>query len=435
MQKRFTLKIRAGETFLYREEGTESQVFELRMKTNVTHAHLERATRLAYKRYPYFNSRFKTKNGNVYLCDNRVSPPPQRLKKLRPLGGMATNKNLLDITYYKNCIYISFHHAMCDGRGIMQFIKTLMFYYLNFKYPHNNIRIPDVRLWGEGFLPNEIADPVDEGNFTFDQSKVYKSDRTAFAIPEVQSGVEAGTDSWRYELIFDVHEIIEVCKAMNATPVILMTIFMHKTVKTLNPQADKPILCNLICDWRESIGLPNTFRNCVSSIYLPYSKEEEKMEVADLSSHYRTLVAKQKQVDSARCSASVMKYMSDMLDSLGTIEKKQEVVKNFTSKPIDSFTCSYTGKANMGDAEKYIKEMHVYSSGTKGITLQMMSVADTFTLDFLQNFPDKLYVEEFIRQTKMFNLTIKCSEPIKYRTPKDKAPTKENFIDKLRKLF
>lgn len=59
MHKRFKLKIRAGETFLYREGGTESQVFELRMKTNIVHAHLERAARLAYRRFPYFKSRLK----------------------------------------------------------------------------------------------------------------------------------------------------------------------------------------------------------------------------------------------------------------------------------------------------------------------------------------------------------------------------------------
>ena len=432
MHKRFKLKIRAGETFLYREGGTESQVFELRMKTNIVHAHLERAARLAYRRFPYFKSRFKIKDGSVYLCSKFFSPPPQRAKKLRPLGGMATNKNLLDITYYKNYLYISFHHAMCDGRGIMQFIKTLMYYYLNFKYPYNNVRIPDVRLWGEGFLPNEFADPVEKGHFDFDPSKVYKADRTAFAIPQVQTGAEAGSDSWRYELVFDVHEVMKVCKATNATPAILMTILMHKAVKNLNPQADKPILCSMSCDWRECIGLPNTFRNCVTSIYLPYGNEEEKMNLADLSTHYRALIAKQKQPDSARSSASVMKYMSDMLDSLGSIEKKQEMVKNFTSKPIDSFICSYTGKANMGDAEKYITEMHVYSSGTKGISLQMMSVADTFTVDFLQNFPDKLYVDEFMKMAEKLNLSFRCSELIKYRTPKDRGTNKRGITGKLK---
>ena len=52
----------------------------------------------------------------------------------------------------------------------MLFIKTLLYYYLNFKYPHNNVRIPDVRLVGEGMLPGETADPVNDGNLEHDKS-------------------------------------------------------------------------------------------------------------------------------------------------------------------------------------------------------------------------------------------------------------------------
>ena len=86
----------------------------------------------------------------------------------------------------------------------------------------------------------------------------------------------------------------------------------------------------------------------------------------------------------------------------------------------------------MGDAEKYITEMHVYSSGTKGISLQMMSVADTFTVDFLQNFPDKLYVDEFMKMAEKLNLSFRCSELIKYRTPKDRGTNKRGITGKLK---
>ena len=54
----FKLRIRSGESFLYRKEGTESQVFELRMRDKVSHFALQRAYRKALKRYPYFNSSF-----------------------------------------------------------------------------------------------------------------------------------------------------------------------------------------------------------------------------------------------------------------------------------------------------------------------------------------------------------------------------------------
>ena len=434
MSKRFKLKIRAGETFLYRKGGTESQVFEVRMKENIHHNSLYRASRLAYKRYPYFKSRFKVIDGSVYLCENIITPSPARLRKLRPLGGASTSNNLLDITYFQNSIYISFHHAMCDGRGIMLFIKTLLYYYLNFLYPHNNVRIPDVRLVGEGMLEGETADPVNDGILTFDKSKVFQVDRTAFAIPQVQNGLDAGKESWRYEMTFKVNEVMKVCKENNCTPAILFTALMQKGVRNIYPDAAEPILCGMICDWRESIGLPNTFRNCVTSIYLPYSATEQTMTLRELGTHYRSLISRQKEVDSARCSASVMKMMSDMLDSLRSYERKQEVVQNFTSKPTNSFTVSYTGRANMGDAEKYIESIHVYSSGTKGICLQMMSVGDTFTIDMQQNFESGVFADALLAEASHLGMTVHCSDVIRYTTPKDHT-FNTNFIKSLIGFF
>lgn len=68
MLKRFKMKIRAGETFLYRKGGTESQVFEIRMKSDISSYHMERAAKLAYRRYPYLKSLFKTIDGNIYYA-------------------------------------------------------------------------------------------------------------------------------------------------------------------------------------------------------------------------------------------------------------------------------------------------------------------------------------------------------------------------------
>ena len=227
---------------------------------------------------------------------------------------------------------------------------------------------------------------------------------------------------------------MKVCKANNCTPAILMTILMQKGVKAINPDAPEQILCSMSCDWRDSIEVPNTFRNCVSSIYLPYGSDEENMDLRTLGTHFRGLIARQKEVDSARCSASVMKMMSDMLDGLGSYEKKQEVVSGFTSRPINSFICSYTGRADMGDAEKYMESMHAYSSGTKGISLQMMSVADTFSVDFLQNFPDRKYVDAFLREAGRLGLKADCSDMIQYTTPKDHI-FNTNFIRSLIGFF
>ena len=45
-------------------------------------------------------------------------------------------KNLLfEVTYYKKRINFETYHALTDGTGAMQFVKSLVFYYLKEQYP------------------------------------------------------------------------------------------------------------------------------------------------------------------------------------------------------------------------------------------------------------------------------------------------------------
>ena len=88
----------------------------------------------------------------------------------------------------------------------------------------------------------------------------------------------------------------------------------------------------------------------------------------------------------------------------------------------------------MGDAEIYIESIHVYSSGTKGVSLQMMSVGDTFTIDFQQNFPDYTYAKAFLAEASKMGLTVHCSDVIAYITPKDHTAN-TNFIKSLIGFF
>lgn len=50
------------------ESLRRQEVFEIRMKSDVNHSCIQRAARLAYKRYPYFKSRFKTIDGSLFGC-------------------------------------------------------------------------------------------------------------------------------------------------------------------------------------------------------------------------------------------------------------------------------------------------------------------------------------------------------------------------------
>lgn len=417
--EQFDRRIHSGETFLYREEGIESQIFEIRLKEKVIDSHVATACRRAFKRYPYLNSRLRLHDdGHYYLDKNLTMPIPQRRKKLRPLGSVATQWSIVDITFYGHSIYVAFHHGMCDGMGIMPFIKTLIYYYFVDRYPKKEFSVPDLRREKDPFLPGETADPAVEGNFSFDRDKVFAIDgRTAFRLPEVEG---EGTDYCRWEISFDEEAFVNKGKENGCSPVVFASVMMQKAILSVNPDADKPIMSNVVCDWRKALEVPNTFRNCVSCVYLPFSKEDLGTPVNEIGSRDKELLSKQRELDSARANASVIKWVSDKLESLPNQEAREGMMKMMSGHVVDSFTMSYLGKANLGDLEDYLDSIHIYTSGDKGLTIEMMAVDGKMILDLKQSFGKEDYVNALIGEFKKLGLEpLALSPRIDFEVPKD----------------
>lgn len=161
MQK-FKMKLNSGLSFIYRTEGSESQVFEIRMKDDIDMNALYGAASISFQRFPYLNCKLKISEDGAYIESNPVVPMPVMTRHLRPIGGSTTISNLVDLTFWKRSIYVSFHHGLCDGHGIMPFIKTLVYYYLE-GITGIAPDIPDVRLAGERMLTGETADHIFSG--------------------------------------------------------------------------------------------------------------------------------------------------------------------------------------------------------------------------------------------------------------------------------
>ena len=194
----------------------------------------------------------------------------RRTKELARLGHISCGYHLIDITYYGYSIYISFHHALCDGRGVMPFIETLIYYYCDLKYGRKPV--PEgVRLADDPLLPGETDDPFLQ-EYDFDEKKTFVNlPRDGYAIPENVATEEA--TNYRYEVKISGAQYMKACKEHNATPVILLALLMSRGIAELYPEYDKPVNANIAADMRDALGVPNTFKNCVKSMNLPYSRE------------------------------------------------------------------------------------------------------------------------------------------------------------------
>ena len=415
-------KIRSGQSYLYKKYGMESEVIEIRLKKKVTGSFLNEALRTAMKRYPYFNTKLIEKDGDFYILQNEQSLIAKRTKELARLGHISCGYHLIDITYYDCSVYVSFHHALCDGRGVLPFVETLIYYYCGLAYGRKPC--PEgVRLAEESLLPGETADPFQK-EYSFNQDKEFISlSRDAYAIPENVAAEEV--TNYRYEFKIYGDEYIKVCKESHATPAILLALLMSKGIAELYPDYDKPIHANLAADIRDALNVPNTFKNCVMSMALPYDREFAKKSLSEQAEEYRHILKAQRDRDYCRKQANAMIGLSDRLDSLESYEEKQKIMGFFEGMMLNTYIISYLGKFKLGENAQYVEDIHLYNSGTIGLGINMIACGEEFVLDFKQNFPSDKYVRAFCSELEKMGIGYSVSDRIPFITPGDSIIKRE----------
>lgn len=250
-------KVRSGQSYLYKKYGMESEVIEVRFREKINGGFLNQSLMSACKRYPYFNTKLIEKDGDFFIVQNEQALVAKRTRELACLGHISCGYHLVDITYYGYSIFVSFHHALCDGRGIMPLVETLIYYYCSLKYGEKPV--PEgVRLADDPLLPGETADPFLE-TYDFDESKEFISiSRDAYGLPE--SVAMGELTNYRYEVKIPHSQYMKACREINATPVILLSLLMSCGIAELYPDYDKPINSNIATDMREALDYPNTFK-------------------------------------------------------------------------------------------------------------------------------------------------------------------------------
>ncbi len=405
-------KVRAGQSYLYRKSGMESEVFEMRFYANICGGELNRALLESVKRYPYFNTRLVEMDGNFYIVQNPVSITARRTDKLPSLGGISDGYHLIDVTYFGRSIYISFHHALCDGRGVKPFLETLLFYYCAYRYnsadPGEGIRKSDQPL-----MEGETAEPF-AGAYSYDESKKFPEfAREAFSLPDKDEG------DTRFELVMPRDQFLSACKSIHASPAIFIALCMNKSIAGLFPDFDRPIHANIAADMRAALDVPNTYKNCVRTLILPYDRQFAAKPARDQAEEYRALLNAQRDRDCCRKAANDMLLLFDKLDSLPSYEQKQAIMSFFDGMKLNTYIISYIGDVTLGQNAKYIESIHLYNSGALGLGLNVVCCGDQFIIDFKQSFSSAAYAKAFAGQMGSYGIPYTLSGAINFKTPTD----------------
>lgn len=405
-------KIRAGQSYLYKLHGMESEVLEIRLAEKVHGDALNRALRKTLQRFPWVNTRALELDGDFYIVQNPVSMTVLRSQHLASLGSVSCGYHLVDITWYGSSLFISFHHALCDGRGIMAFAETLIWCYFQerrmYSKAEDGVALPEEPLHGD-----EALDPFFQDFGPVEKTEDLNLPREGYHIREGDE--DHGEDSWRYEVIFDHDPFIRKMKDLNATPAILVSLLMSRAICSVR-ETDRPVLANIAFDMRKALCCENSFKNCVSTLTLPYrgcSSCEETV------SAWRDLMNRQRSPERCRNNARMMQGLFEKLDSLSSFETKQSIMGFFDGMALDSFVLSYPGRMRLGANMEMVDEIHLYNSGTKGLGVNMIDTGRRFCVDIKQSFPCSDYAEAFRAEALRLGLSTVLRPAIEFRTPCD----------------
>jgi hypothetical protein len=413
MQKIKMQKIRSGQPFLYHENGMNSTIIDIKIKGKAWGCYLTRALNETIKRYPYFAGKLVEKNGDFYLADNTNIAMIVRQKPFNQLGSLSTGYHLIEISYGGSHIYVSFHHALCDGRGIKPFVETLIYYYFCFA-KNKEFKAEHIHKSNSELLNGETAEPFAEKYAVADFSPPAVV-RDGFVLPEC-AAQNADRNCCNIEI--DETAFLDYARTVNATPAVLLSYLYAKAVALNNEKIDKPIVASVASDMRQELELPNTHKNCVRSIYLPFYETDKTAKPKEVCSRLRQEMAAQRNPDFVRATANSFIGLSDKLDTMGSLKEKKKFMSFFDTMTINTFIVSYLGRLDFGKCNEFVDGVYLLG-GETGVTLNMICAGGKFCISIIENIDGERYAKTLVLLLQ--ELEISCrSEGIKpFFTKKD----------------
>lgn len=258
----------------------DERVFRMscQLKENVDPEKLQKALDLCIKDYELFLCVLRGGLFWNYLEETDLRPVV-REESRSPCSQIYVHdqKNLLfEVTYYKKRINFETYHALTDGTGAMQFVKSLLYYYLKEVHPEK------VTGTAQQVQPDATQEEMSEDSF----QKYYSNKGKEEEIPKYKAHqlkyrkTEYNTLHLT-EGILSVKELLAIARSYNTTLTVYLTaVFLCAIAKDMSEkQKQKPVALMIPVNLRNYFP-SDSVRNFFGWIDIGYdfSRQSEKLE-------------------------------------------------------------------------------------------------------------------------------------------------------------
>ena len=397
------------------EEIPNTMRFMIQLKDKINLSSLSLAINQVKKRYPYYCVQLKKDVKGYYLIKNNNDIILEDLDKNITLNSSCSNFHFISFQYSNdNYIIINLSHALTDGKGAYELIKTLLYYYITNAY---NVELSkeNIRLIEDEIKDEEFNEPL----LNLKNIKKPEHIERPVCLNVIKENKLENQNKLIYHLSIDEKELMDYVKTIKATPGTLMALLLAKAIKKENINSEKIIRMNICFDLRKLLNTPLAHQCLVGAILFDY---DEKLANLSLEEQIKSVREKVKesleepQSSNAISSAYNLLLMFSNLKDENKINQISTMINNKTKETV-SGSISYVGKANFGDIEQYITDFKTLTNSHTPLVIEISAVNGKFYLDFIQNFEDERYIKAFRSELESIKIKYELKDVNKLELP------------------
>lgn len=380
------------------KQDTKVFRFDCRLKEEVEPTILQKALDKTMLSFPLYASIIR-KGLFWYYFEASMIKPTVALENKSPCSRLYNEdvKSLLfEVTYYKKRINLEIHHALTDGVGALQFLRTLVLNYL--------VMVHQEELKGQALSIDYDASIAEK---EVDGFKKYSSRGRGEKSPVTKKAYKFKGEKLEGNFlqvingVVSVKEVLDEAHAYNTTLTIYLTgILLYAISKQMTRREKKqPVVMAVPVNLRPYFQSASA-RNFFSVLHVPYYFDEKEVRLEDIIKYLKEYFEKELKTEKfqARMNHLVALEKNYVTRAIPLVLKKPtlQLAHHFTNKEVTT-SFSNIGRVTMPkELEPYIDGFDVCVS-TRKIQVCLCSYGDQLSISFTSPFVSTEVQKHFFR--------------------------------------
>ncbi|MBO6178192.1 MAG: hypothetical protein J6O04_03355 [Selenomonadaceae bacterium] len=407
---------------LYKSKENNSYSIRIRIRLTdpIDADALRNAVDTTMKRYPYFSVRLIKKGDEFVFADNQSPVVIANTPKGTELNAAESNYHMISFSGYDNWIVMDVFHGLTDGTGAYEVIRTLLFYYCSDRY-NATLSRQGIRTLDDKISLEEWECPVMKAE-NLPTPRHYEM--PASLNPCAAANLPVEKYSAVYCITVRESEFMQFNKENGASPGTMVSLLLSRAMAKLFPDAREAIRIILCVNQRKALRAPLAHQSLVGGALLEYGADLRRLSLPQQIKAYRKMVSDQTKEEKVLSGIASVVGLTKMLLSKNTDEERTGIAAYVDKMAANTGTAcvSYVGKANLGEAEKYIQEFHLWSYNSLPVTIHISAVNGKFTFDFIQKFNSPIYINAFLKELDERGISYDFQDRMLEELPNIKLP-------------